>query len=151
MLCLLFVSRRALPSSTCRSRCGLGFSTIMQILLLIFLEIGLVPARSLETKPNGRDQFLQPRFATTWTYLQWRITQLLQFFHALATGVTTVFINRHLYNSLSSEKSHPYLSGPRHPWIHGVRIDLAIWIWNRRLRWSVMEKILQSRVTLAVI
>lgn len=67
----------------------------MQILLSVLLEVGLVPATSLQPKGRGRQLLLQPLGTAGGTLDQWGIADLLQGVQFMAAIFTTIGINGH--------------------------------------------------------
>src|SRR5205807_8070514 len=65
------------------------------LLLLVGLEVGLVPAASLETEHRRRHEFLQAALAARRTADERRIRDHLHDLHVELTGLAFVFVERH--------------------------------------------------------
>ena len=74
--------------------CSLG---IWRRFTLVF-KIGLIPAWAFQPETAGRDELLQFSFSTRRAIGQRCITELLNFFEFCPTGLTSIFIYRHVFH-----------------------------------------------------
>ncbi len=93
------VGRRARTGRAGRRRLAAG---IVHILLAALLEIGLVPAATLEAETGSRHLPLQRGLAAIRAVGEVRVAHALDLFQFVTAGLAFVFVDRHNPNSVKN-------------------------------------------------